>query len=132
VLGLDGVAGLVARVARDPGRTSGVSLSDGARAVSDDQSGRLGDDVVLAAHVEAGRSRAVGGVDIDNAGDSDGTVLASSGHGSRRHGGLRGSGANKGEESGGVEGVHLERLVLFLGVLQRVSEFGRANASLLE
>ena len=112
---LAGVLGLVVGVARNPSRTSGVSLSDGARAVSDDQSGGLGDDVVLAAHVEAGRARAVGGVAVDDGGDSDGAVLVSSGHGVRRHGhgGLGSGSANEGEESGGVEGVHLERLVWF-------------------
>jgi hypothetical protein len=113
-LRVDGVVGLsTAGMAGDPSRTSRVSLSDGARTVSDDQSGRLSDNIVLAAQVEAGRLRAVGGVNLVHVGDGNGTVLATtmrSGHRSRGDdiGGLSSSNANKGKKSSGVESVHLE------------------------
>ena len=94
----------VVGLARDPSRARGVSLSDGARAVSDGQSARLSDDVVLASEVEAGRTSADSGVDIVHTGDGDGAVLDAGRLRSRRdNGGLNGGGASKGNESGGVE-----------------------------
>jgi hypothetical protein len=94
----------VVGLARDPSRASGVSLSDGARAVSDGQSARLSDDVVLASEVEAGRTSADSGVDIVHTGDGDGAVLDAGRLRSRRdNGGLNGGEASKGNESGGVE-----------------------------
>lgn len=112
-LRVNGVVGLsTTGMAGDPSRTSRVSLSDGARTVSDDQSGGLGDNIVLAAQVEAGRLRAVSGVNLIHAGDGNGAVLATMGSGHRSRGddivGLSSSNANKGKESGGVKGVHLE------------------------
>jgi len=113
-LRVDGVVGLsTTGMAGDPSRTSRVSLSDGARTVSDDQSGGLSDNIVLTAQVEAGRLRAVGGVNLVHAGDGNGAVLATtmrSGHRSRGDdiGGLSSSNANKGKESSGVKGVHFE------------------------
>lgn len=105
--GLGGVLGLggsrVVGLARDPSRASGVSLSDGARAVSNGQSARLGDDVVLASEVEAGRTSADSGVDIVHTGDGDGAVLDAGRLRSRRDNGLDGREASKGNESGGVE-----------------------------
>jgi hypothetical protein len=94
----------VVGLARDPSRARGVSLSDGARAVSDGQSARLSDDVVLASEVEAGRTSADSGVDIVHTGDGDGAVLDAGRLRSRRdNGGLNGGEASKGNESGGVE-----------------------------
>lgn len=94
----------VVGLARDPSRASGVSLSDGARAVSDGQSARLSDDVVLASKVEAGRTSADSGVDIVHTGDGDGAVLDAGRLRSRRdNGGLNGGEASKGDKSGGVE-----------------------------
>lgn len=108
LLGLGGVLRLggsrVVGLARDPSRARGVSLSDGARAVSDGQSARLSDDIVLASEVEAGRTSADSGVDIVHTGDGDGAVLDAGRLGSRRdNGGLNGGEASKGNESGGVE-----------------------------
>lgn len=108
LLGLGGVLRLggsrVVGLARDPSRARGVSLSDGARAVSDGQSARLSDDVVLASEVEAGRTSADSGVDIVHTGDGDGAVLDAGRLRSRRdNGGLNGGEASKGNESGGVE-----------------------------
>jgi len=94
----------VVGLARDPSRASGVSLSDGARAVSDGQSARLSDDVVLASQVEAGRTSADSGVDIVHTGDGDGAVLDAGRLRSRRdNGGLNGGEASKGDKSGSVE-----------------------------
>jgi hypothetical protein len=113
-LGVDGVVRLsTTGLVGDPSRTGRVSLSDGARAVSDSQSGGLSDDVVLAAQVEAGRLRAVGGVNFVHVGDCHSAVFATSmrsGNRSRSDdvGGLSSSDANEGKESSGVEGVHLE------------------------
>lgn len=88
----------------DNDRGGGDRLGDGARAVSDGQSARLSDDIVLASEVEAGRTSADSGVDIVHTGDGDGAVLDAGRLGSRRdNGGLNGGEASKGNESGGVE-----------------------------
>jgi len=58
----------------DDGGGGGDRLGDGARAVSDGQGGGLSDGVGLGAVGDLSRTRAVGGVDIDNLGD-DGSVL---------------------------------------------------------
>jgi len=95
---------------RDPSRS--VSLDDGAGAVGDGQSARLGDDVVLAAKDEAGGAGAVGGVDVVHLGDGDGTVGRAGGNrdGTGSGGGLGSGEASKGEDDG-VLGVHFEGFV---------------------
>jgi len=103
--GNSGVGAVVGRaVVADDRRGGGDRLGDGARAVSDGQGGGLSDGVGHGAVGDLSRTRAVGGVDIDNLGDDGSTVLV-------------GADSSSGGNDGGDGELHFVGIRLILGEL---------------